>query len=261
MSGLVVVGVDGSPSSLDAVEAAAWEAGRRGVGLRLAHALAWPSEPVPPGVPPWDPNGAGLHDGTNAALAEAERRARRVAPQVEITCEVLMGEPASVLESESRLATLTVVGEGPAGRRHGSVAGQLTARGTCPVLVVRGRPHRTGPVVLVGDASSATRGTVEFAFAEASARGTDLVVLDAHGDDDRFAPTVLRKKYPDVTVRFRRVRYRVRRALVDANADAQLVVVGVHGRRRIADMLPGSVVRAVLRDGQCPVAVVPAGTV
>ncbi|WP_155055798.1 universal stress protein [Streptomyces blattellae] len=261
MSGMVVVGVDGSPSSLDAVEAAAWEAGRRGLGLRLAQALPWPAEPVPPGAPPWDPNGVGLHDGADAALAEAERRARRVAPQVEITREVLMGEPARVLQSESRFAALTVVGDGSAGPPRGSVAGQLTARCACPVLVVRGRVHRTGPVVLVGDASPATREAAEFAFAEASARGTDLVVLPTRGNDDRYAPTDLQKKYPDVTVRFRRLRHWARRALVDASADAQLVVIGARGRGRVADLLPGSVGRAVLRDGQCSVAVIPAGTV
>lgn len=47
----VVVGVDGSPSSLDAVEVAAREAGLRGVGLRLVHAFGWPSMHLPPGGP------------------------------------------------------------------------------------------------------------------------------------------------------------------------------------------------------------------
>lgn len=99
MNGPVVVGVDGSPSSLAAVETAAREAERRGVGLELVHALAWSSGPVPPGVAPWDPDGAGLRDRVNEVLTDAEFRARKVAPQLAVTREVLMGEPVSVLDS------------------------------------------------------------------------------------------------------------------------------------------------------------------
>ncbi|MFF4359980.1 universal stress protein [Streptomyces sp. NPDC001604] len=155
MNGPVVVGADGSPSGLAAVEAAAWEADRRGVGLEPAHALTWSEELVPAGVAPWDPDGGGLRDRVNEALADAEGRARRLAPDLAITREVLVGEPATVLGSASRAASLTVVGSGHArgmrGRLHGSVAGRLTARAGCPVLVVCGRQSRTGPVVLAQD--------------------------------------------------------------------------------------------------------------
>ncbi|MGH1551631.1 hypothetical protein ACRAWF_03960 [Streptomyces sp. L7] len=40
----------------------------------------------------------------------------------------------------------------------------------------------------------------------------------------------LRERYPDVTVRCRRPRGRSRRALVEASADSQLLVVGARGR-------------------------------
>ncbi|MFK3735427.1 universal stress protein [Streptomyces sp. NPDC088090] len=47
--------------------------------------------------------------------------------------------------------------------------------------------------------------------------------------------------------------------LVDASADAALLVVGRHHRHRVAELLVGSVAHAVLQHAACPVAVVPPG--
>ncbi|MEU3340751.1 universal stress protein [Streptomyces sp. NPDC006668] len=261
--GPVVVGVDGTAEGLAAVEAAAWEADRRGAALRLAHALTWVSPDVPAGVAPWDPDGAGTRDRVNQAFSDAEGRARRVAPHLVITREVQVGAPETVLGSESRAACLTVVGthriDGARGRLHGSVAGRLTARAGCPVLVVRGRHTRTGPVVLAADESPRAREAAGFAFAEASERGADLVVLRArrNGRTTADALSALREKYPNVTVRTPAVRGRHHRALVEASVDAQLVVVGVP-RGGTTAVLPGSEGRSILRDAHCPVALVPA---
>jgi nucleotide-binding universal stress UspA family protein len=265
MNGPVVVGVGASPSSLAAVETAAWEAERRGVGLRLAHAVAWPSDPVAPGVPPWDPDGAGLRASAGGALAEAERHARRVAPELPITSEVLVGEPGTVLQSQSRAASLTVVGGRRQGRfgglPFGSVAGLLTARGRCPVLVVRGRTGRSGPVVLASDGGSpAARAAAEFAFAEAAQRAAELVVLHTGGDGPDGVLTELRRTYPDVVVRHRRIRGRSRPVVVGASAGAQLAVVGVPTHTGLTDTLTGSLGRALLHHAPCTVAVVPPAT-
>lgn len=263
MNGPVVVGVDGTPSSLAAVEAAAREAERRGVGLELAHALVWSSGQVLPGVAPWDPDGIGLRDRVNEALTDAEWRARKVAPQLAITREVLMGEPVSVLRSEARAASLAVVGtrrvSGLRRLLHGSLAGQLTVHGSCPVLVVRGRLNRTGPVVLA-DVPTAAREAAEFAFAEASERGVDLVVLH-HRHDRRSADGSLfglREKYPDVTVRSQSARGRHHRAVAEASVGAQLVVAGVR-RGGTAAALSAPDGRSILRYAHCPVALVPSG--
>ncbi|MET9908150.1 universal stress protein [Streptomyces sp. NPDC006476] len=261
--GPVVVGVDGTAAGLAAVEAAAWEADRRGTALRLAHALTWVSPDVPTGVAPWDPDGTGARDRVNRAFSDAEGRARRVAPHLVITREVLVGAPDVVLGSESRAACLAVVGArrsvGARGRPRDSVAGRLTARAGCPVLVVGDRHTRTGPVVLAADESPRAREAAEFAFAEASGRGADLVVLHARrsGRTTGDALSALREKYPHVTVRTPAVRGRHHRALVEASVDAQLVVVGVR-RGGTTAVLPGSEGRSILRDAHCPVALVPA---
>jgi nucleotide-binding universal stress UspA family protein len=67
------------------------------------------------------------------------------------------------------------------------------------------------------------------------------------------------EKYPEVPVQSRVVRGRAARALVEASARAQLVVVGSRGRSGLAGILLGSVSRAVLLHAHCPVAVVHRG--
>ena len=292
MNGPVVVGVDGSPSSMAAVEVAARAAGLRGVGLRLVHAFGWPAAHVPPGRP-WEPSGAGLRELIDGTLAKAERRAHEAAPGNEVMREVVVGEPVMVLEIESRAASLAVVGSRGLSRFGalllGSTAGHLAAHSACPVLVVRGRPNPAGPVLLAVDGSPAARGAVEFAFAQASLHGTDLIALHAWNtqteraydgpsdppfvtyDEDRLRDEEQRvlaealgglgEKYPDVTVHRRLVRGRIRPSLIEASAEAGLVVVGARGRGGFAGLLLGSVSQAVLHHAHCPVAVARTGEV
>ncbi|PWI13248.1 universal stress protein UspA [Streptomyces sp. Act143] len=292
MSGPVVVGVDGSPSSLTAVAVAAREAVLRGVGLRLVHAFGWPAAHVPPtGAAPWTPGAAGLRELIDGTLTEAERRARKAAPGVAVEREVVVGEPVLVLEAESRTASLAVVGSRGLSRFGslllGSTAGHLAAHAACPVLVVRGRPRPAGPVLLAVDGSPASRGAVEFAFAQASLHSTDMIALHIWNtrteraydgpadppfvtyDEDRLrdeeqrvlseALGGLREKYPDVAVHRRLVRGRVRHSLIEATSEAGLLVVGARGHGGFAGLLLGSVSQAVLHHADCPVAVVRSG--
>lgn len=291
MNGPVVVGVDGSPSSLAAVEIAAREAGLHGVGLRLVHAFGRPVAHIPHGGRPWEPSDAGMRELIDGTLTKAERRAHDTEPGIEVTREIVVGEPVTVLEIESRTASLAVVGSRGLSRFSalllGSTAGHLAAHAACPVLVVRGTPNPGGPVLLAVDGSPAARGAVEFAFTRASLYGTDLVALHAWStrterayespsdppfvtyDEERLrdeeervlaeALGGLRDLYPDVAVERRLARGRVRHTLIEASADARLVVVGARGRGGFAGLLLGSVSQALLHHAQCPVAVVRSG--
>ncbi|MDV9172388.1 universal stress protein [Streptomyces sp. W16] len=280
MSGPVVVGVDGSRSGLAVVEVAAQQAERLGVGLELMQVIGWPSGGAPAAIPSWDADRTGARAATSGALAEAERRAHSAAPGVRISREVLVGEPGNVLAAESHRASLTVVGSngtpGHGTPRDDSLGRRLSARASGPLLVVRGRPNPAGPVLLAVHATSTPREAAEFAFAEASLRGADLVAVQlrhvvaarpqggsgtavAEDDEDlALAETLseLRKRYPDVTLRCRRPQGRSRRALVEASGDSQLLVVGVRGRSRFGGGLLDPVGRTVLREADCPVALV-----
>ncbi|MGW1589830.1 universal stress protein [Streptomyces sp. NPDC002386] len=284
----VVVGVDGSPSSLDAVEVAAREAGLRGAELRLVHAFGWPAVHLPPGGPPWNPAAAGAREMVDGTLVQAERRAREAVPELAVTREVAAGEPLMVLEIESHTASLVVVGSrglgGFGGLLLGSTGVHLSAHGRCPVLVVRGRPDPDGPVLLASDGSPAGEAAGGLAFDEASLRGADLVALrvwntwsdDAGGEpahpldvvtdagrlqalEERLLEESLRpwrERRPEVRVERRVVRSRVRPALIEASGGAQLLVAGARGRGGFTGLLLGSVSQALLHHAHCPVAVV-----
>ena len=288
MSGVVVVGVDGSASSLAAVEAAAREARLRGAGLRVVHAFFWPALHVPLGPSPLGPSDGGLLKMADRLVAEAVERARAAAPDVDVSHTVVAGEPLTVLEAQSRAAELVVVGSrgmgGFVGLLVGSTAVHLAAHGRCPVLVVREQPGAEGPVVLGVDGSAAGERAVDLAFAEAELRKAPLVALHAWttwnapmpaprdasapyanppgalaGEEERLLSEALagrKERYPGVVVEHRVVHGGTREALIEASRSAQLVVVGARGRGGFTGLLLGSVSQALLHHAHCPVAVV-----
>ncbi|MFD1659907.1 universal stress protein [Streptomyces caeni] len=288
MGGVVVVGVDGSASSLAAVEAAAREARLHDAGLRVVHAFIWPAMHVPPGPSPLGLPEGGIRNMVEGLVAEGVERAREVAPEVDVSHAVVTGEPLTVLEAQSRAAELVVVGSrgmsGFVGLLVGSTAVHLAAHGRCPVLVVHERPTAEGPIVLGVDGSAAGERAVEFAFAEAALRRAPLVALHAWttwnaplptpqdasapyanppgalaGEEGRLLSEALaghQERYPEVAVEHQVVHGRTREALIEASRSAQLLVVGARGRGGFAGLLLGSVSQAVLHHAHCPVAVV-----
>jgi nucleotide-binding universal stress UspA family protein len=134
-AGAIVVGVDGSDSSADAVRWAAAQAKLTGATLRAVASWRWPNyvTRIPPGVDLAADTAQTLHDVVVAALADY--------PDVAVSEHVIEGPAGPALLTQAQDATLLVVGaHGRAafpGMLLGSVAEYCVRNGPCPVVVVR----------------------------------------------------------------------------------------------------------------------------
>lgn len=136
---VVLVGVDGSPASMHALDwAVAW-AGRVGWSLHLVSSYTLPSftaASLDGGYAALDDTS--MAEGAQAVLAEAEARA--VAAGARVTTSVATGDAAGVLVELSADHGLAVVGTRGRGgfteRLLGTVSSALPAHAHCPVVVV-----------------------------------------------------------------------------------------------------------------------------
>ena len=132
---VIVVGVDGSPSSQRAVRWASEQAKLTGATLRAVSSWRWPNyiTIVPPGVD--------LASDTRRTLDEVLEEALTGSEDVSVTRHVIEGPPGPALLTQAQDATLLVVGaQGRAafpGMLLGSVAEYCVRHGSCPVVVVR----------------------------------------------------------------------------------------------------------------------------
>ena len=132
---VIVVGVDGSPSSQRAVRWASEQAKLTGATLRAVSSWRWPNyiTILPPGVD--------LASDTRRTLDEVLEEALTGSEDVSVTRHVIEGPPGPALLTQAQDATLLVVGaQGRAafpGMLLGSVAEYCVRHGSCPVVVVR----------------------------------------------------------------------------------------------------------------------------
>jgi nucleotide-binding universal stress UspA family protein len=289
----VVVGYDASVSAKVAVGWAADEAERLGLPLAVVYAADYTGiVGGPVSTSPWLP-GVSIDEARRVAEAGATlARARRPALPVEARTEI--GSPGTVLLRESRDAALVVVGTRGhgdlAGTLLGSVASRVAAHAACPVVVARGADDpaaRSGRPVVVGvDGSPAATAALHAAVTRADATGVSLRVVCAwtptapgawdraywlavdphHEPDDTArvaAERVAAEAVADAVRRVPGLRAETRVAggdpatvLLDAAADAGLVVVGARGRGSLASLFLGSVSHRVVHGARVPVLVV-----
>jgi nucleotide-binding universal stress UspA family protein len=289
--GSIVVGVDGSRSSMRALEWAADQARCEHRPLTLVHTMtttasAYMSAAM---VDLVDAHHM-LEMSGRAMLYVARTEVERLAPGIEVLEVLEYADPGDRLVTMSRDAAMVVVGShgrGPVrSKLLGSVSVRLTRHAHCPVVVIRpSDPAAVRSGVVVGlDALPESQPVLEFAYREAAVRRLPLIVLHAswwsagarsleaayipvtpaEREADRVsvagAMAAMAERYPEVSARSRLIDGRAEDALVRMGEHMDLVVVGTHQTRGLGRALFGSVSVSVVERATCPVAVVPVST-
>ena len=281
----IAVGVDGTDGSRAALRWAAREADSLGLGLFLVHAYtgyhamgsfylaAYPLTPVDDAMRP------------QSILDDAVEIAEEILPRDRIDTSALRTDSRSGLLQAAADARMLVLGDEthPARSRMvtGSVVAPVAAHAPVPVVTVPANwedvPERRSIVVGVKGAESAP--LVRHGFQLAARHGARLTVLHAweflamyddaiagHAElpnwEQRATASLtalldgIRPDFPGVDAAVRLVRDQPARALVDASAEADLLLI-----TRRPHAFPfghlGGTGRAVLRETRCPTVVYP----
>lgn len=280
----VVVGVDGSEHSDRAVRYAVTEARRRGVGITLVHAV-YETAPMAAMLPLYSVEA--FTEVGRRMVEDGERIIHDLDPGIEVQTSIRPGSRVGVLVDSAEHASLVVLGH-----RTRSLAGRVltsstttgvAARAHCPVVSVPdtwAEGGELGRVVVGVDESDASHDALAAAFHEAIRRKAKLVVLHAWRlptayDDISYSESAVedwlatareemtktlepfREVHPDVEVEVDLRHEFVGPALVDAAGSADLMVVGRRGHGAPVGIYLGSLARMLIREGKCPVEVVP----
>lgn len=275
----VVVGFDGSASSMRALDWAAATAQAHGLVLTLLAAQPDAEADI---LDLDDEEDAEFIDDDIAETLEAAiERVRAQYPELEIWAAVHPDSPVNGLLDASTAADVLVLGSrglgGFSGLLLGSTTMNVTPYADCPVVVlyepdeetVEARANALHPneIVVGFDGSSDAERALVFALEHAVATGLGVCVVEitkgrkGHApvdvDPDEIAGAAeIAAGYPEVAVTYRHGVGRPAGMLIEEAAGAALAVVGVRGKGGFADLLLGSVGLQMLIHAECPVAIV-----
>ena len=275
----VVVGVDGSDGSDHALDWAADEAARQQRTLTVVHTAAPPAPWLAGGygavlMDPVAADNAILALGRSHTAAARERAAERH-PELEIVEVADVLDPRLGLVVAGRHAHTLVVGSRGRGPLLslvlGSVSVAVTRQASCPVVVVRPGEVAGESVLVLVDGTAASLPVLEYAVRAASETGRSLHVThllwtafdidhQLFEEGERLLSEVtagLGERYPDVAVTTELAHFVSPEQVIEAAADAALVVVGHHPTSRLHQVLYRSVSTGVLEHADTPVVVVP----
>jgi nucleotide-binding universal stress UspA family protein len=286
---VIVIGVDGSPFSRNAIRWGLALAARRGAPVRLIRAF----DPSPHDGRVGESGEVGVlgdsYYHVRDQLDATYESARIMYPDLQITPELIDDSASAALIDASHEADTVVIGahgvRGFSNLVAGSTTMNVATQAQCTVVAMPNDETQafSGTGLVVGvDGSEISETAVAYAFREAAESDQPLTAVHAWTDpltplvlgttipplDDHEAHSVDQdillaeslagwsEKYPDVAVSRRVVNEQPVQALAKAAHDAQLLVVGCRGRGRVRAMLLGSVSHGVLHLADCPVAVV-----
>lgn len=189
MDSCFVVGVDGSPASVAALDWALALAAAEGTSVEALHAWDWAVPSFEPGVallPPTEPVAAARHT-VEQELERCLQARPAEAGQVQARVRTEEGDPGAVLAAASEHAELVVLGRhGQSQLRRrlglpslGSVASYCLSRSSAPVAIVH--PDEAGRLpqrLVVGvDGSASSERALRWAAEHADATGTSVVAV------------------------------------------------------------------------------------
>lgn len=263
----VVVGFDGSPAAVAALEWAVAEARWRARELEVV------------AVAEWTPFGGDVASEDEAALGELRRTVVDLAGEVPATFRVARGGTAAELVAACAATDLLVVGtrgRNPfAGFLLGSVSRACLHHAPCAVVLVRPAPETPqahGRVIVGIDESEHGRRALVVAAEEAALRGAELQVVHAvHWD--RIGAELIVPTTPQllawgkelvagqlaatgVEAKVLVLHGSAAELLVRHSARADLLVLGSRGRNPLESLTLGSTSDHCARHAACPVMVV-----
>jgi nucleotide-binding universal stress UspA family protein len=275
----ILVATDFSAAGEAAVRSAAAIAGQSGGALTVVHVTEQPpmfSQPLLDRIGPADPDELWTRE---ARRSIAQLLTELGGDLAGVRGCVRVGTPSREIVglAEEIDADAIVLGSKGTSRIQrlllGSTAENVVRNASCPVLVVRERPlERIRRVLLPVDMDDGSRATVRYAQ-EHLGEGVEVEAIHVVGFPRHIDPE-LEGVLPDdaeSAVRLRafldelgaeRIPARVvlgepAAAILDAAADADLVLIATRGLKGIARALLGSVAEKVVRHSEGPVLVVP----